>query len=113
MNSIYRTSQNEYYATLQDAMTAEKCKYINDQIDVESGKFLGFAPRQFNINIARSEYTSDPEKKMYAVEFLGEEEEYINATTWLSGDAAQKVFIDCDADEIDISNYEEDWIEQV
>jgi len=112
MESIYTTTQNEYYATLQDAMTAEKLKYINSHTCTADGEFFGSAPRQFNINIARSVFNEDEEKLMYAVEFCAEGE-WTNAITWQSGDEATKIFLDCDASDIDDSLFESDWIEQV
>ena len=113
MNTVYSSSQNDFYPTLQDAINAERCNYINDHTYTDSDRFFGSAPRQFNINIARSEYTDDPEKKIYAVEFFEEEGHFVNATTWLSGDDAVDIFVSCDASKIELDSYEEDWIEQV
>lgn len=98
-----------WYETLQEAMNAEKSAYIERHIYSENGEFFGFAPKQFNVQIGE---TVDGEKR-YRCEFLEKEGTWRDATTWHSGNEALKVFIECDAEKMDLTGFEPDWITKI
>ena len=101
-----------WYNTLQEAMNAEKEGYLVDHIYSEKtdepGVFFGSAPRQFNVQLG-----SDGNKTYYKVEFMENSQHFLNATTWASDDEATKIFIECDASNIDLSAFEDEWITQL